>query len=96
MQILIALILGAALGLGVHFQLGSRSTRGVVLGPIVGALSAGLAWTILTWAGIGIDTPWPWLAALVVPIAVTYPVLILLTRSRVARDARERTRLRIS
>jgi len=95
MQILIALILGAALGLGVHFQLGGRSTRGVVLGPIVGALSAGLAWTILTWAGVGIDTLWPWLAALIVPLAVTYPVLILLTRFRVAHDASERARLRI-
>ena len=64
MQILIALIIGAVVGIGIHFQLSHRLTRGVVLGPIVGALSAGLAWTILTWAGIGIDTPWPWLAAL--------------------------------
>jgi hypothetical protein len=95
-QILIALIIGAVVGIAIHFQLSHRLTRGVVLGPIIGALSAGLAWTILTWAGIGIDTPWPWLAALVVPMAVTYPVLILLTRSRVARDARERARLRIS
>ena len=76
-------------------MLGGRSTRGVVLGPIIGALSAGLAWTILTWAGVGIDTPWPWLAALIVPLAVTYPVLILLTRFRVAHDAGERARLRI-
>jgi len=94
-QILIAFIIGAVIGLAVHFQLPHRSTRGVVLGPIVGALSAGLAWLILTWAGVGIDTPWPWLAALIVPAAVTYPTLILLTRSRVARDARERARLRI-
>jgi uncharacterized membrane protein YeaQ/YmgE (transglycosylase-associated protein family) len=95
-QILIALIIGAVVGIAIHFQLSHRLTRGVVLAPIIGALSAGLAWTILTWAGVGIDTPWPWLAALVVPMAVTYPVLILLTRSRVARDARERARLRIS
>ena len=95
MQILIAFVVGAVIGLAIHFQLGNRSTRGVVLGPIIGALSAGLAWMILTWAGIGIDTPWPWLAALVVPAAVTYPVLILLTRSRVAHDAKERARLRI-
>ncbi len=95
MQILIAFVIGAVIGLAIHFQLGNRSTRGVVLGPIIGALSAGRAWTILTWAGIGIDTPWPWLAALVVPAAVTYPVLILLTRSRIAHDAKERARLRI-
>ena len=95
MQILIAFIIGAVIGLAVHFQLPQRSTRGVVLAPILGALSAGLAWMILTWLGVGIDTPWPWLAALIVPVVVTYPTLMLLTRSRVARDARERTRLRI-
>ena len=95
MQILIALILGAVIGLAVHFLVPDRPARGIVVGPIVGALSAGVAWTLLTWAGIGIDTVWPWLSALVVPFAVTYPVLLLLTRSRVARDARERARLRI-
>ena len=95
MQILIAFIIGAVIGMAAHFQLPQRSTRGVALGPIVGAFSAGLAWMILTWAGVGIDTPWPWLAALVVPIAVTYPVLILLTRFRVAHDARVRAELRI-
>lgn len=95
MQILIGLIVGAAIGVGVHFHVGGRTTRGVVVGPIVGAFSAGLAWMVLTWAGIGIDTPWPWLAALIVPLAVTYPVLILLTRFRVAHDAKERERLKI-
>lgn len=95
MQILLAFILGAVIGVGIHFQLHQRLTRGVVLGPMIGAVSAGLAWTILTWAGIGIDTPWPWLAALVVPIVVTYPAIIVTSRVRVAHDARERERLGI-
>jgi uncharacterized membrane protein YeaQ/YmgE (transglycosylase-associated protein family) len=95
-QILIAFVVGAVIGLAIHFQLGERPTRGIVVGPVVGALSAGIAWTLLTWAGVGIDTPWPWLSALIVPVAVTYPVLILLTRSRVAHDERERARLKIS
>lgn len=96
MQILIALIVGAVIGLGIHFQLRDRPARGVVLGPIVGALSAGLVWMLLTWAGVGIDTPWPWLSAIIVPIVVTYPTLILVTRSRLAHDQRERVRLKIS
>lgn len=96
MQILLAFILGAVIGVGIHFQLHQRLTRGVVLAPMIGAVSAGLAWTILTWAGIGIDTPWPWLAALVVPIVVTYPAIIVISRVRVAHDARERERLGIS
>ncbi|MGX5771809.1 hypothetical protein ACWKWN_13745 [Microbacterium trichothecenolyticum] len=95
MQILIAFIVGAVVGIGIHFQLHQRLTRGVVLAPMIGAVSAGAAWSILTWLGVGIDTPWPWLAALIVPIAVTYPAIILISRARVARDAREKVRLGI-
>ena len=93
MQILIAFIVGAVIGIGIHFQLHQRLTRGVVLAPMIGAVSAGLAWAILTWLGVG--TPWPWLAALVVPIVVTYPAILAISRSRVAHDAREKTRLGI-
>jgi hypothetical protein len=95
MQILIALIVGAVLGVAVHFHIGHRDTRGVAVAPIVGALSAGLVWTILTWAGVGIDSIWLWLSMFVAPLAVAYPVVILLTRARVAHDAAERARLRI-
>ncbi|WP_127820199.1 hypothetical protein [Microbacterium sp. CPCC 204701] len=95
MQILLAFIIGAVIGVGIHFQLHQRLSRGVVLAPVIGAVSAGLAWTILTWLGIGVDTPWPWLAALVVPIVVTYPAILLTSRLRLAHDARERERLGI-
>jgi uncharacterized membrane protein YeaQ/YmgE (transglycosylase-associated protein family) len=95
MQILLAFIVGAAVGTSIHFLLHQRLTRGVVVAPIVGAVSAGLAWTILTWARVGIDTPWPWLAALVAPIVAVYPVVIVLTRVRLAADAREKERLGI-
>jgi uncharacterized membrane protein YeaQ/YmgE (transglycosylase-associated protein family) len=94
-QILIALIVGAVIGMAAHFQVRERNTRGVVLGPVVGALSASLAWMLLTWAGVGIDTPWPWLAAFIVPAVITYPLLLVLARVRVAHDARERARLKI-
>ncbi len=95
MQILIALIVGAVIGLGIHFLVRERTTRGIAIGPIVGAFSAGLAWMLLTWAGVGIDTPWPWLAALIVPVLVTYPTLVLMTRFRLGHDNRERARLKI-
>lgn len=95
MQILIAFVVGATVGLGVHFQLHQRVTRGVALAPMIGAVSAGGAWSVLTWLGVGMDTPWPWLAALVVPIVVTYPVIVVTSRVRVAHDAREKTRLGI-
>ncbi|MFE7845256.1 hypothetical protein ACFUTX_08705 [Microbacterium sp. NPDC057407] len=95
MQILIAVIVGAVLGLAVHFHIGNRSTRGAVLAPMLGASAAGIAWTALTWAGIGIDTPWPWLSMVIAPLLITYPVVILLRRSRVSHDAAERARLKI-
>lgn len=96
MQILIALIIGASIGVGIHFHVSARETRGVVVGPITGALAAGVAWTALTWLGFGIDTVWPWLSAFVAPVVVTYPVLITLARVRTSRDARERAMLKIS
>lgn len=96
MQILLALIAGAVIGIGLHFAVRDRGTRGVALGPMLGAFVAGVAWTILTWAGIGIDTPWPWLAALVAPVVVVYPALVVLSRARLAHDARERERLKIA
>lgn len=51
---------------------------------------------ILTWAGVGLDSPWLWLSAVVVPIVVTYPVVTILARVRIAHDARERARLKIA
>jgi uncharacterized membrane protein YeaQ/YmgE (transglycosylase-associated protein family) len=94
-QILLAFIVGAVVGAALHFVVPGRSTRGVALGPIVGAAAAGLVWMILTWAGVGLESPWLWLSAFVAPAVVTYPVLLLLTRARTGHDARERARLKI-
>lgn len=95
MQILLGLIAGTVIGLALHFSVPGRSNRGAALAPMIGAVSAGLAWTVLTWAGLGVDTPWPWLAALIVPAALTWPTLVGLDRARVAHDRRERARLKI-
>lgn len=96
MQILLAFIAGAVIGIAAHFVVAARQTRGAALLPVLGALSSGLAWMILTWAGVGIDNIVLWLAALAAPAVVTFPVGLLLTRARLAHDARERTRLQIS
>ena len=96
MQILLAFIFGAAVGAGVHFLVRSRGTRGVAVAPVLGALVSGLVWMILTWAGVGLDSPWLWLSAVVAPIVVTYPVVSILSRARVAHDASERARLKIA
>jgi len=95
MQILLAFIIGAAIGGVAHFLVRGRSTRGVALAPILGAFSAGMVWMILTWTGVGLDSPWLWLSAFVAPIVITYPVLLILARTRTAHDDRERARLKI-
>ncbi|WP_439592331.1 hypothetical protein [Microbacterium sp.] len=94
MQILLAFIIGAAIGMAIHFLVPDRGTRGVAVGPIVGATAAGLVWLVLTWAGVGIDTPWPWLSALIAPI-VTWPVLAVMSRLRVQGDARRKAELKL-
>lgn len=96
MQILLAFVAGAAIGGALHFLVRDRDTRGAALGPVLGALASGLVWMILTWAGVGLDSPWLWLSAIVAPAVVTYPTLLLLARARTARDEREKARLKIA
>jgi hypothetical protein len=95
MQILVALIIGAVVGIAVHFLATGRETRGNALAPIVGAALAGLVWMILTWAGVGIDSPWLWLSPLVVSW-LAWPLVAVLARTRRKHDAEERKRLRIA
>ncbi|WP_243074586.1 hypothetical protein [Microbacterium sp. SS28] len=94
MQILIALIVGASIGLAVHVLARGRETRGAALAPIIGAFVAGLCWLILTWAGVGLDSFWLWASPFVVSW-IAWPVVALLARRRIASDARERARLRL-
>ncbi|MDL5350617.1 hypothetical protein [Microbacterium sp. zg-YB36] len=95
MQILLALIFGAGLGVLAHFLVAGRATRGAAIGPLLGAVVGGAVWLALTWAGLGIDNPWIWVASFAAPAVVVFPVLILLTRARRTHDAHERARLKI-
>lgn len=95
MQILLALIFGAAIGLAAEILVGGRESRGAVLAPVLGAVVAAMAWAGLTWAGLGIGDPAIWIAAVAAPAIITPVALIILTRVRAARDENERQRLRI-
>jgi len=94
-QILIALVVGASIGLAVHFLAKARATRGAMLAPIIGAFAAGLAWMILTWAGIGTDSVWLWLSPFVVSW-IAWPIVAIISRTRLAHDDRERKRLHLA
>ncbi|WP_243227515.1 hypothetical protein [Microbacterium sp. CIAB417] len=95
MEILLALIYGAAVGIAAHFALRGRELRGVALAPMIGAFVGGAVWLALTWAGVTTAEPWLWLAMLVAAPVVVVPVLVVLERVRSAHDARERQRLHI-
>lgn len=94
MLILLALIAGAVIGFAVHFTVPHRETRGAALAPVIGTVFAGLTWTALTWSGLPETSPWLWLASLVAPV-LTWPLIVALSRARLAHDAAERSRLGI-
>ncbi len=96
MQIVIALVFGAAAGGLFHYLLGGRSLRGAALAPVVGTIAGGATWLILTWVGLTTENPVLWLASFAAPL-VTVPVMIsVLTRTRTTHDANERVRLGIA
>jgi len=96
MQIVLALIYGAAVGALAHFTMPARDTRGAGLAPVMGAVIGAAVWTGLTWAGLGLDSAWLWLATAIAPPVAAYVVVAILVRVRHARDARERERLGIA
>lgn len=95
MQIVLGILIAAAAGVALHYVLPGRDARGIVVVPILAAAVGAVVWTALTWAGVGIDNPWIWLAALAVPAIVTVPLILALTAARRRADAAERARLRI-
>lgn len=93
MQIALALLIAVVIGIALHFALPHRQKRGVVVAPAIAAAAGVITWAALTWAGVGIDNPWIWLSAIIVPAVVTAPVVLALGAARVRGDDRERQRL---
>ncbi len=96
MQIVIALVVGAAVGGLLHYLQPGRDVRGAALAPVLGTLVGGTVWLALTWAGLTTESPWLWLASFAAPLIVVPLSLAVLTRTRAAHDARERERLGIA
>jgi len=96
MEIVLALIYGAAVGALAHFTLAGRDTRGSVLGPMAGAVAGAGIWALLTWLGVTTASAWLWIAAIVAPTVVVYVLLPVVANLRKTHDARERARLGIA
>lgn len=96
MQIVIALVVGAAAGGLFHYLQQGRELRGVALDPILGTLVGGGVWLALTWLGVTTLSPWLWLVSFAAPFVVVPVTNVVLTRVRRAHDAKEQLRLGIA
>lgn len=94
MELLFAVLGGLIAGAVAHVVVPWRSTRGALLGPVVGGVVAAVVWEALTWAGWPYDGGWIWVTALVGAGAVAVATEWVLGRRRTAADAAtfERTR----
>ncbi|WP_144764453.1 hypothetical protein [Curtobacterium sp. 9128] len=64
MELLFAVLGGLLCGAVAHVVLPWRTTRGQLLGPAVGGITAAVLWEALTWAGWQYDATWIWVVAL--------------------------------
>ncbi|MFZ6991041.1 hypothetical protein ACO0E1_04055 [Curtobacterium sp. RRHDQ66] len=86
MELLFAVLGGIICGAIAHVILPWHSTRGQLLGPAVGGITAAVLWEVLTWAGWRYDATWIWVVALVGAGVVALLVEWLLGRSRTTKD----------
>ncbi|WP_217183449.1 hypothetical protein [Streptomyces sp. AC495_CC817] len=95
MYILLALIGACVLGIGVHYLIGGRDLRGVIVTPAIATATAAATYTGMQWAGVGEDSVWLWLASLLGSIVVAAVVTLGLVASRRRSDAQARASLGI-
>jgi uncharacterized membrane protein YeaQ/YmgE (transglycosylase-associated protein family) len=93
MELLFAVLGGILLGAVAHVVVPWRTTRGVLVGPVVGGIVAAVLWEALTWAGWRYDGTWIWVVALLGAGAVAIVVEVVLGRRRTAADAAQYERL---
>jgi uncharacterized membrane protein YeaQ/YmgE (transglycosylase-associated protein family) len=93
MELLFAVLGGVLLGGIAHVVVPWRSTRGVLIGPVVGGVVAAVLWEALTWAGWPYDGTWIWIVALLGAGAVALVVEVVLGRRRTADDEAHYERL---
>ena len=93
MELLFAVLGGLIAGAIAHVVVPWRSTRGALLGPVVGGVVAAVVWEALTWAGWRYDGTWIWVAALVGAGVVALVVEWVLGKRRTAADAEYHDRI---
>jgi len=88
MELVYVTVIGAGIGLLLRYVLPGRKVYGVLLLPAVAAVATAATWVSLLWAGFTFDGGWIWLASLVAAAVASALVATVLSRRRLAADAR--------
>lgn len=85
-QLIYAAVIGAFIGLILHYVLPSRHLTGLFLLPAIGAAATCAAWSASVWAGLKLDGGWIWVVSLGAAAVVSLLVGLLLPRARKIAD----------
>lgn len=87
MELLFAIVIGAALGLGARYALRGRRTHGVLVLPAIAAAVTAIVWVALVWAGLRFDGGWIWTISLVAGALAAIVAGVVIPRVRTSADA---------
>lgn len=87
-QLIYAAVIGAFIGLILHYLLPSRHLTGLFLLPAIAAATTCIAWDASVWAGLRLDGGWIWVISLGASTVVSLVAGLLLPRLRKMADER--------
>lgn len=87
-QLIYAAVIGAFIGVILHYVLPGRHLTGLFLLPAIGAAATCVAWAAAVWAGFKLDGGWIWLVSLGAAAIASLLVGLLLPRARKIGDER--------
>ena len=85
-QLIYAAVIGAFIGLILHYLLPARHLTGLFLLPAVGAAATCIAWAAVVWAGFKLDGGWIWVVSLGAAAVASLLVGLFVPRGRKASD----------
>jgi hypothetical protein len=92
-QLIYAAVIGAFIGVILHYLLPGRHLTGLYLLPAIGAAATCVAWAAAVWAGSKLDGGWIWVVSLGAAVVASLLVGVLLPRARKIGDERRLHRL---
>ncbi|HEU0205329.1 MAG TPA: hypothetical protein VFQ74_01385 [Pseudolysinimonas sp.] len=92
-QLIYAGVIGAFIGLILHYVLPGRHLTGLFLLPAIGGATTCVGWSASVWAGLKLDGGWIWLVSLGAAAVVSLLVGLLLPRGRKIADEQRLHRL---